>query len=210
MLAVEHEVFGHRGSCVRCNVLQRGRGTGSRNDHRGVFHRPGFVQSIDEQCHRRLLLTDSDIEALHSFAFLIDDRIDRNRGLAGLAVTDDQFPLSTSDRSHRVDGFDPGLHRLVDRMAFGHSRSDDFDGATNVGAHWSFAVHGIPERIENATDNGITSRDAQKRSKGSDFVPFFDAQVVAKDDHPDGFLFEIEGQTDHAARELDHLAGHHP
>ena len=155
-------------------------------------------------------MTDGDIEALYSLAFLIDDRIDRNRGLAGLAVADDQFPLSASDRSHRVDGFDPGLHRLVDRMPFGHSRGDDFDRAANVGGHWSFAVHGIPERIENATDNGIPGRDAQKRSKGTDFIPFFDAQVVAENDDPDGFLFEVKSQPDHAAGEFDHLAGHHP
>ena len=42
-----------------------------------------------------------------------------------------------------------------------------------------------------------------------DFVAFVDLQVVAQDDHADAVFFQVEGQADHAAGELDHFAGHH-
>ena len=35
----------------------------------------------------------------------------RDRGLAGLAVADDQLALAAADRDHRVDGLEAGLHR---------------------------------------------------------------------------------------------------
>jgi hypothetical protein len=37
----------------------------------------------------------------------------RRRGLAGLAVADDQLALAAADRDHRVDRLDAGLQRLV-------------------------------------------------------------------------------------------------
>ena len=39
--------------------------------------------------------------------------------------------------------------------------------------------------------------------------PSLICEVVAEDDHADGVLFEVEGQADDAAGELDHFAGHH-
>ena len=48
---------------------------------------------------------------------LVDDRVDRDRGLAGLPVTDDQLALATADRRHRVDRLDAGLQRLLHRLA---------------------------------------------------------------------------------------------
>src|SRR3990172_2044246 len=45
------------------------------------------------------------------FTLLVDDRVPRHGGLAGLAVADDQFALAPADRHHRVDRLDPGLHR---------------------------------------------------------------------------------------------------
>ena len=42
-------------------------------------------------------------------SLLVDDRIDRNRCLTGLSVTDDQLTLSTSDRHHGIDCLDTGL-----------------------------------------------------------------------------------------------------
>ncbi len=51
----------------------------------------------------RPLLPDRTVNANHVAAALIDDRVENNRGLAGLPVADDQFALSATDRNHRVD-----------------------------------------------------------------------------------------------------------
>jgi hypothetical protein len=48
-------------------------------------------------------------------SLLVDDRVDRDGGLAGLAVADDELALAAADRDHGVDGLDAGLHRLVAR-----------------------------------------------------------------------------------------------
>src|SRR3546814_4607511 len=61
----------------------------------------------------RLLLADRDVEAEHVLPLLIQDRIDRDRGLADAAVADDQLALTATDRDHRVDRLHAGLHRLV-------------------------------------------------------------------------------------------------
>src|SRR3546814_5571133 len=54
------------------------------------------------------------------------DLVDRHRGLAGLAVADDQLALAAADRDHRVDGLVAGLHRLRHALACDHARGDGF------------------------------------------------------------------------------------
>ena len=76
---------------------------------------------------RRLLLADRDVDADHVLALLVDDRIDRDRGLAGLAIADDQLALTAADRDHRVDGLDARRHRLVDRLPSHDARGLELD-----------------------------------------------------------------------------------
>jgi hypothetical protein len=62
----------------------------------------------------RALLADRDIDAIELLrsrragvdVFLVEDRVDRDRGLAGLAVADDQLALAAADRDQRVDRLD--------------------------------------------------------------------------------------------------------
>src|SRR5215470_7160345 len=48
---------------------------------------------------------------------LVEDGIERDRGLAGLAVADDQLALTAPNRDQRIDRLQPGGHRLVHRFA---------------------------------------------------------------------------------------------
>jgi hypothetical protein len=50
-------------------------------------------------------------------ALLVDDRVERHGGLAGLTVADDQLALAAADGDHRVDGLEARLQGLVDRLA---------------------------------------------------------------------------------------------
>src|SRR5690606_23210229 len=101
-------------------------GRGGRDDRR-VLQRAGVLEGAADRRDRRALLTDGDVDAadlLRRVArlpvrLLVDDRVDRDRRLAGLAVADDQLTLAAADRDHRVDRLDAGLQRLVDRLA-GH------------------------------------------------------------------------------------------
>ena len=74
----------------------------------------GFLTNLKE--------VEWEIVRSHTIGNLvINDRIDRNRRLTRFPVTNDQFPLTPSDRRHRVHCLDPGLHRLVNRFPFGNA-----------------------------------------------------------------------------------------
>ena len=100
----------------------------------------------------RCLLADRDVDAGHVLTLLVDDRVDRHGGLAGLAVADDQLALATADRHHRVDGLQAGLHRLVDRLARDHARSDLFDHVGHLGVDRALAVDRLAQRVDHAAD----------------------------------------------------------
>ena len=94
-----------------------GRGVGrARRNHDGVFHGAVIFERLDHLRHGRTLLADRDVDADDVAALLVDDRVERDGGLAGLAVADDQLALAAADRNHAVDGLDAGLQRLLDAL----------------------------------------------------------------------------------------------
>ena len=90
-----------------------------RSHHDRVVHGAVGLQGGHGLRHRRALLADGDVDALHALALLVDDRVDGDGGLARLAVADDQLALAPADRGHGVDGLDPRLEGLLHRLA-GH------------------------------------------------------------------------------------------
>ena len=68
--------------------------------------RAGIFERLDDLRDGRALLADGDIDAIELLLLvaalvdraLIDDRVDGDGGLAGLAVADDQFALAAADR----------------------------------------------------------------------------------------------------------------
>ena len=89
---------------------------------------PSSSQGLHHLRHRRTLLPDGDIDANHVAALLIDDGVERDGGLAGLPVADDQLALAAADRNHGVDGLDAGLHRLFHRLPVDHAGREALDG----------------------------------------------------------------------------------
>ena len=86
-------------------------------------------------------MPDRHIDAFDTSAFLVDDGIDRDGGLAGLTVTDDELALSPADRHHRVNGLEPSLHRLRYRLTRDHAGCDAFDRRRARGFDWAFSVY---------------------------------------------------------------------
>ena len=208
--AVVHEVLGHRGAGIGSDVLQRSRIAGAGHDHGGVVHRAVFAQGFDDAGHGRFLLADRHVEALHARVLLVDDRVDADGRLAGLAVADDQLALAAADRRHGVDGLDAGLQRLADRLA-----GRRYAGAMNSTARRSLVTIGpLPS---SGLPSGSTTRPMTASPTGTlssrpvllTSSPSWMLQVVAEDDHADRVLFQVEGQPDDAVGKLDHFAGHH-
>jgi hypothetical protein len=53
-----------------------------------------LAQRLDGLRDRRALLPDRDVDALHALTLLVQDRVDRDGRLAGLAVADDELALA--------------------------------------------------------------------------------------------------------------------
>jgi hypothetical protein len=139
---------------------------------------------------------------------LIDDRVDRHGGFAGLAVADDQFALSAADRYHRVDGFEPGLQRFFHRLAVDDTGSDRFDRQIGIGDDVAFSVDGIAERVNHAADHRLPDGHAHDASGALDGVAFTDLLRVAEEHRADLVFFQVQRQPAHVVRKLDKFAGH--
>ena len=106
------EIFADREAGERRDPLQRG-GRGGRGDHEhAALGRAELAHRLDHPLDRGRALADRDIDADHVRALLVDDRVDRDRRLAGGAVADDELALSASERKQRVDDQNAGLDRL--------------------------------------------------------------------------------------------------
>src|ERR671931_1677767 len=93
-----------------------------------MFHSAVLVELMHHGIDRGSLLADGDIDTFNTRAPLIDDGIDSQRGLAGLAVADDELTLAASDRHHGIDGFKSSLDRLAHREPGDHAGGDLLQG----------------------------------------------------------------------------------
>ncbi len=119
--AVVAEELAHRGAGVGREVLQRRRLRSGCGNHDRVLHRAVLFELADDLRHGRALLADGDVDAVELLALvgagvdflLVDEGVDRDGGLAGLAVADDQLALAAADGDERVDRLEAGLHGLA-------------------------------------------------------------------------------------------------
>ncbi len=129
MLALVHPVLPDGRAGVGRDVLVASRVRRRCRDDRGVLERAGLLQGSANGSDGRALLTNRDVNAAHLLlrvtavpgALLVHDRVDSDSRLPGLAVADDQLPLATTDRDHRVNGLDPGLQWLIDALPIHHA-----------------------------------------------------------------------------------------
>src|ERR1700689_2329564 len=202
------EKLAHRASRIRCDVLH-GSWIGSCGRyHDGIVHGAKIFQSLHHLGDRGSLLANSDVDANDVAALLIDDGVERDRGLAGLAVADNQLALAAADRNHGVDGFDACLQRLFHRTAIYHAWSDGFHWARLAGGNGSFAVDGHAQRVHHAADQRFAHRYGHDFAGAADFVAFLDFLIFAQQHGSHLIFFQIESDACDAMRELHHLAGH--
>ena len=74
---------------------------------------------------------------------LVDDRIDRNSGLTGLTVTDDQLTLTSSDGNHGVDCLDTCLERRVYALTSDNTTCHTLNLAEFIGLYGALAIDGL-------------------------------------------------------------------
>ena len=215
--AVVAEVFAHGAARERREELHRRRIGGGRGDDDRIVERAVLLQHLDELRDGRALLPDRDIDAvkldllvgLRVERLLVQDRIQRDRRLAGLAVADDQLALAAADRDQRVDRLQAGRHRLMHRLARNDAGRLHVDALALLRGDRALAVDRIAERIDHAAEHLLADRHVHDRARALDGLAFLDLAVVAEDHDADIVGFEIERHAAHAVLELDHLAGLH-
>ena len=97
-------------------------------------------------------------------ALLVDDRVDDHRGLAGLAVTDDQLALATANRDQGVDRLQAGLHRLMHGFARDDAGRLDFDAAHFGVGDRTLAIDRNAQTVDHAAEQAGTDRDFNDRT----------------------------------------------
>src|ERR1051326_7035664 len=207
VFAFPHEILAHRTAGKRRQIPQRRRVLGRNGHDDGVLHRAFLLEDVHDFGDRRRLLPDGDVDTRQVAAALIDDRVQRNRRLARLAVADDQLALAAADRDHRVDGFDARLDGRVDRRTQHDARCDDLDRPRgHVGWQRALTVERLAQRVHHATDQLRTDRDRGDAPGAAHLVAFFDVRVRPDDHDADRFFFEVQSDAhDLLFGELDQL-----
>ena len=208
-LAVVEEVLAHRAARVGGDVLDRRRLVGGRGDDDRVVHRAGSSSIFCDLDDGRHPLADRDVDADQVLVAVVDDRVDRDRGLAGLAVADDQLALAAADRDHPVDRLEPGLDRLVRRAGAGR-RPGALNSAGRVsdGVDLALVVERAPERVDDAAEQLLADGDLEQLAGALDRVALDDLVPLAEQHGADVVLLEVEGEAGDVVRQLEHLQRH--
>ncbi len=140
-----------------------------------------------------------------SVSALVDDRVDRDRRLAGAAVADDQLALAAADVRHRVDRLDAGLERLLHRLALDHARSLELQRAALARLDRAGTVHRVAERVDDAAEQGVADGHVDDGAGPLDRLALLDLLPLAEERDPDVVLLEVERDPDDAVLELEPL-----
>src|SRR5256886_5244872 len=213
--AVVAEIFAHGAAGERRDVLHRRRIRRGGGDDDGIFQRALLFEHLDELGNGRSLLADRDIDAiqldvlvrLRVERLLVQNGVERDRGLAGLAVTDDQLALAAADRNQRIDRLQPGRHRLVDRFARNDAGRLDVDAHPLVALDRALAVDRITERIDDPAEQALADGGIDDGAGALDGLAFLDLAVGAENHDADVVGLEVQRHAAGAVLELDHFAG---
>src|SRR5213078_4439266 len=123
---------------------------------------------------------DGDVDRDDILVLVVDDRVDRDRRLAGLAVAEDQLALAAADRDHRVDRLQARLERLLHRLAAHDTRGLELERPRLGGLDWRPAVEGLPERVDDPADEVLADGDARDAAGAAHRLALLDELPVAE------------------------------
>ena len=155
--------------------------------------------------NRRGLLAHGNVDALNAGVFLIDNGVNSNRGLTDLAVSNNQFPLTTTNRHHRINGFESNLHRLVNRLPGDNAWGNLFNRIGELSVDRAFAINGVTQRIDHTALKLWTHRDFQNTARATASLTLGELLVIAKHNRANRVSLKVKCQTEDIALKLNHL-----
>ncbi len=203
--AAGHELLGDAGRGVGRDEDPAGRVIAFSDDDHGVVERCMVAQVGDDLGDGGCALADGAIDANDVLIALVEDGVDRDRRLAGPAITHDQLALAAADRNQRVDDLESGLQRHGDRGPVHDRHSRAFDRQARACEHSSFAVEWQSERIDDTPQQPVADRHVHDPARSPDFVARVHLPVVAEHDDADLLFVYVEGDARHAAAQGEQL-----
>ena len=153
-------------------------------------------------------LADRDVDADQVLVLVVDDRVDRDRRLAGLAVADDQLALAAADRDHPVDRLQPGLDRRVDRLALDHARGLELGRPGLGGVDLALVVERAAERVDDPAQQLLADRDLEQAAGALHRVALDDLVPLAEQHDADVVGLEVQRQAGDVVGQVEHLERH--
>src|SRR5262249_22451218 len=209
------EIFAHGAAGERGEVLHRRRIGGSRRNNDRIVERAVLLQHLGELHDGRALLADRYVDTIKLDLLvaggverlLVENRVERDRGLAGLAIADDELALAAADGNERVNGLEAGRHGLMHRFARNDAGRLDVDAFALARFDRALAVDRVAERVDHTAEQALADRNVDDRARAFDGLPFLDLAVLAEDHDADIVDLEVERHPADAVLELDHFAG---
>ena len=194
-----HERLRDAGRGVRRDVGETRRVVALGHDDDGVIHRSLFPQGCHGLGDGGRALTDGAINAHDILVALVEDGVDRNGGLARLAVAENQLALAAPNGNQRIDDFDAGLERHRDGRAVHDGRGGAFDGQALAGGHRPVAIEWPTERVDDAPQQSIAHGHVHDPARALDFISRVQMPVFAEQNDADFVRVQVERNAEHIA-----------
>eukprot|EP01084_Bolivina_argentea_P281735 482109_1 len=212
MATAVHEVLTHGDTGVGGKELETsGLGGGGGHDGGVVQGTVGLEETVDTG-DVGATLANGDVDGddgvlgqnLLVHADLVDDGGDGNGGLTGLAITNNQLTLTTTDGDHGIDGLETGQDVVVHGGA-GHNvggtsvdLTHDLGGVSEQGGGAAQHTDGdlVAEGVHDLAQDVATDGDVQQLAGGVDLLAGLDVvDVVHQDDTDATVLLQVEDQA---------------
>src|SRR3989338_7689744 len=133
------EIFTHGGASIGGNVLQSGRIRGGRSHDNSFSHRVFPAQAVNEARNGAHLLANRDINTNDAAlcTVLVNNSIDRDRGLTCLPIANNEFPLTAPNWNHRINGFKTSQEGLINGLASNNTWGNLFNLSLLGGYYFS-------------------------------------------------------------------------
>ncbi len=173
-----------------------------------MLHGTVLFQFAHHRGYRRGFLPDSDVDTFDPCTFLVDDRIDGNRCLADLTITDDQLPLPATDRYHSVNGLEANLNRLVDGLAGDDAGSNFLQSVGQLRVEGTPSIYRSTQGIDDTPLQFRADRHFQNTTCATTRLTFGNTFVVAEYHRTYRIPLKVQGHAVKTAAEVDHFSIH--
>ena len=167
-----------------------------------------FFQCFHDGSNRGRFLADRNVNTFYVLTLLVDDRVDRDRGLTGLSVPDDQLTLTSSDRDHRIDRLDTCLQRCINGFSGDNTGCHTFDLTIAVCLDRAFSVDRLSKGINNTSQHHITDGNLNNTTGRFHGIAFVNVMVLAEQYGTDIVFFQIHDHAVYITRKREKFTLH--